>query len=227
MRRAAPFKPRISFHFLPLPINSKLERDLSTLHRSHHGPSLWAWDDRSPAGAHATKTANTTARGKGRKRKRGDNGRGAQAQAPDDDDNDGPAPVHVPIFPKLTSLLLEMLDFTDAVPGSGVLYDLVLSASSGARRTKTPLTTLCIDDCVIRRNRLKRSRRSSVTSGGTNGLKVFKLLLCPRSGVRRSHPIDSTPRSGLHLVFGICSRYIFRDHDILRCAFCLIGRKIV
>jgi len=36
--------------------------------------------------------------------------------------------VHVPLFPKLASLLLETLDFTDvsAVPGSGIVYDLVL-----------------------------------------------------------------------------------------------------
>jgi len=42
---------------------------------------------------------------------------------PDDDDNDRPAPVYVPLFPKLASLLLETLDFTDAsaVPGSGIV----------------------------------------------------------------------------------------------------------
>jgi len=96
------------------------------------------------------KCANTTARGEERKRKRGDNGRGAQAQPENDDDNDRLAPVHVPIFPKLTSLLLEFLDFTDAVPGSGVLYDLVLSAVQRRKENTTPLTTLYIDRCVIR-----------------------------------------------------------------------------
>jgi len=73
------------------------------------------------------KLANTMARGKGGKRKRGDGDRGARAQVPDNDNKHGPAPVHVPIFPKLMSLLLLTLDFTDAVSGSGVLYDLVLS----------------------------------------------------------------------------------------------------
>jgi len=87
------------------------------------------------------KPANTTARG--------DDARGARARAPDDDDNHGPAPIHMPVFPKLTSLLLESLDFHDAVPGWGVLYDLILSVVQRRTATKTPLTTLCIDNCVI------------------------------------------------------------------------------
>jgi len=78
----------------------------------------------------------------------GRDGRGAQAQASDDNDNDNddaPAPMHVPIFPKLTSLLLEKLSFTDAVP------DLVMSAVQWRMANKTPLTTLCIDRCAIRK----------------------------------------------------------------------------
>jgi len=99
--------------------------------------------------------ANTTVRGKPGKSKCGDNGRGAQAHALNDDDNDGPATVHVSIFPKLTSLLLEMLYFTDAVPGSGVLYDLVMSAVQLRKANKTPLTTLYIDNCVIQEEQAK------------------------------------------------------------------------
>jgi len=98
------------------------------------------------------KRPNATTRGKGRKRKRGDKGRGVRAQAPNDDDN---AQVHVPIFPKLTSLRLEMLDFTDEVPGSGALYDLVMSAVQRRKANKTPLTTLCIDCCLIREEQAK------------------------------------------------------------------------
>jgi len=94
------------------------------------------------------KRANTTARGIRGKRKRGDKGRGARAQVPDDD-NDGPAPAHVPIFPKLRSLMLKGLDFSDAVPGSGDLYDLILSAVQRRKVNKRPLTTLCITNCVI------------------------------------------------------------------------------
>ena len=76
-----------------------------------------------------------------------------QAYAPNDDDNDWPAPVHVPIFPKLTSLLLEMLDFGDAVPVSGGLYDPVMSTVKRRKASKAPLTTLYIDNCVIREER--------------------------------------------------------------------------
>jgi len=48
------------------------------------------------------------------------------------------------------SLLLEMLYVSDPVPGLGVLYDLVMSAAQLRKANKTPLTTLCIDNCVIR-----------------------------------------------------------------------------
>jgi len=91
-------------------------------------------------------------RGKGHKRRRGDNGRGTRRQAANNNnDNDSvSAPVLVPIFPKLTSLLLEMLYFNDVVPGSGALHDLVLSAVKRRKAKKTPLSTLCIAHCVIR-----------------------------------------------------------------------------
>jgi len=105
------------------------------------------------------KLANTMARGKGGKRKRGDGDRGARAQVPDNDNKHGPAPVHVPIFPKLTSLLLLTLDFTDAVSGSGVLYDLVLSTVQWRKANKTPLTTLCINNCVIREEQAKALKK--------------------------------------------------------------------
>jgi len=88
----------------------------------------------------ASNRADTTACGKGGKKKRSNNGRDAQAQA---------------IFPKLTSLLLEMLDFTDVVPGSGVLYDLVMSAVKRRKAIQTPLTALCIDSCVISERQAK------------------------------------------------------------------------
>ena len=87
------------------------------------------------------KQANTTTCGKGRKRKCGDEGRGAQAQVANNDDDDGLAPVHVPIFPKLMFLLLEVLDFSDEVPDSGVLYDLVMGAVQRRKTNKTPVTT--------------------------------------------------------------------------------------
>jgi len=99
--------------------------------------------------------ADATIRRKGGKRKRGDNGRGSRAQVPDNDHSRGPITAHVPIFPKLTSLLLETLDFTDAVFGSGVMYDLVLSAVQWRKANKTLLTALCIDNCVISEEQAK------------------------------------------------------------------------
>jgi len=88
--------------------------------------------------------------GRGGKRKRGDNDRTTGPQVPDDSDGNGPAPVHVWIFPKLTSLLLEELNFADAVPGLGVLYDLILSAVQRLKANEMPLTALHIDYCMIR-----------------------------------------------------------------------------
>jgi hypothetical protein len=82
-------------------------------------------------------------------RKCGDNSGGVQLQVQNDDENDGPAPVRVPIFPKLTSLTLDSLDFNDVVPGSGVLFDLIVNALWRRKVNNTPLTTLSIDDCVI------------------------------------------------------------------------------
>jgi len=95
--------------------------------------------------------ANTTAGGNGGKCKRGDDANGAWARAPDNDDNDnhGPAPVHMPPFPKLTSLLLKELDFSNTVPGWDDLYDLIVSMVEQREATKTPLKTLCIERCVI------------------------------------------------------------------------------
>jgi len=103
------------------------------------------------------KRANTAARGKGGKSKCGGKGKGsAGAQVRYVDiDNHGPGPMHIPIFPKLTSLLLEMVYFSDTVPGSGALCDLVMDAVKRRKEHKTPLTTLCIDNCVIREEQAK------------------------------------------------------------------------
>jgi len=77
-----------------------------------------------------------------------DNGRGGQVQAANDNDNHAPAPVHVPIFPKLTSLRLKSLDFSN----SGVMFDLVINVIQQRKVNKAPLTTLCIEKCVIGEN---------------------------------------------------------------------------
>jgi len=91
--------------------------------------------------------AITPPRGKGRKRGRGDNCRGPQWQTPNN--NSLSALVLMPIFPKLTSLLLEKLDFTHVVPGSGVLYDLILNAVKRRRAKKPLVSAMCITRCAI------------------------------------------------------------------------------
>jgi len=83
---------------------------------------------------------------KGHKRSRSDNGRGTGAQVPNDDDKNAPGPVDVPTFPKLTSLLLEMLLFRNAAP---VLHDLILTALKWRKAEKIPFSTLRITHCMI------------------------------------------------------------------------------
>jgi len=92
------------------------------------------------------KWANSTTHREERQRK---HGRAALAQAPDNGDSDELTPIHVPIFPKLTSLLLQLLYFTDEVPGSGTLYDLVRNTVQRRKASETPLTTLCVNNCAI------------------------------------------------------------------------------
>jgi len=89
----------------------------------------------------------------GRKWRHGDNGRGTRRRASNNKNNNRScvsAPVQVPIFPKLTSLLFEMLDFNNIwVPGLGFHFDLILSAVRRRKANETPLTTLCINRCMI------------------------------------------------------------------------------
>jgi len=80
-----------------------------------------------------------------------DNDEGTQEQASDNDNNNNSvsAPMQVPIFPKLTSLLLESLNFIALVPNSGILYDIVLSVVNLRKAEKTPLSMLRITHCTI------------------------------------------------------------------------------
>jgi len=52
-------------------------------------------------------------------------------------------------FPKLTSLLLENLEFGEALPCSKVLYDDLACTLRRRKENRTPLKTLCVDCCVI------------------------------------------------------------------------------
>jgi len=61
----------------------------------------------------------------------------------------GPCAAPTSPFPKLTSLLLENLDFGEAMPRSKALYDDFACTLRRRKENKTPLKTLCIDRCVI------------------------------------------------------------------------------
>ncbi|KAI9430730.1 hypothetical protein F5148DRAFT_191660 [Russula earlei] len=90
------------------------------------------------------KRTNATPALQGKKKRRGN-----PAQASND------APAHVPIFPKLTTLVLEMLDFSDRVAPSGILYDVLTNAFKWRKSNKPRLRTLGINSCVISMKRAK------------------------------------------------------------------------
>jgi hypothetical protein len=97
------------------------------------------------------KPTNATSRSKGKKGKR-DNRQATNSVAG--------AHAHATPFPKLTSLLLENLDFGANLPPSGVLYDALANTLRRRKENEVPLKTLCIDRCVIsikRTNCLKRN----------------------------------------------------------------------
>ena len=52
-------------------------------------------------------------------------------------------------FPKLTSLLLENMDFGEAFFRSNHLYDVLACTLRRRKENRTPLKTLCLDCCVI------------------------------------------------------------------------------
>jgi hypothetical protein len=85
---------------------------------------------------------------KGKRKKRGDSGSSAIR---------APGPI---IFPNLTSLLLENLDFTETKPRSGVLYDVLANGLRQRDSTyNVPIRNIRVDHCVIpvkRANALKR-----------------------------------------------------------------------
>ncbi|KAH9001833.1 hypothetical protein EDB86DRAFT_2848439 [Lactarius hatsudake] len=83
--------------------------------------------------------------GKGRKSRRGK--RDVPPQAADN------APVSVPIFPKLTSLLVKKFDFSELVPHTGVVYDILMTAIRRRKSHKIPLKRLSIDRSIISEKR--------------------------------------------------------------------------
>jgi len=77
--------------------------------------------------------------GTGRERRLGDDGSGTRSSVS--------APVL--IFPKLTFLLLENLNYKRVVPDSGVLFNLLLGAVKRRKEMEMPLTTLVINNSSL------------------------------------------------------------------------------
>ena len=99
-------------------------------------------------------STNATSRGKGKGRRRGN--RLTQTQAT----NDVPD-AHAPAtpFPKLTTLLLEDLDFGADILHGGVLYDVLANTLWRRKESYTPLKTLRVDRCVISVERVSCMKR--------------------------------------------------------------------
>ena len=90
------------------------------------------------------KSSNVTSGRKGKNRRHDE--RATQAQVTS---TVGPCAAPTSPFPKLTSLLLENLDFGEAMPRSKALYDDLACTLRRRKEGKTPLKTLCVDRCVI------------------------------------------------------------------------------
>lgn len=90
-------------------------------------------------------TSKQSNNGKGKKNRRGK--RDVPPQAADN------APVCVPIFPKLTSLLVKKFDFSELVPHSGAVYDVLMTAIRRRKSHKIPLKMLSIDRSILSEKR--------------------------------------------------------------------------
>jgi hypothetical protein len=58
-------------------------------------------------------------------------------------------PVSPPIFPQLKSLHLKGFDFSELVPQTGNVYDVLVTAIQRRKNRKKPLKTLCIDRSIL------------------------------------------------------------------------------
>jgi hypothetical protein len=85
------------------------------------------------------------------------------------------------LFPKLTSLLLQDLDFDIAVPYSGVLYDVLVNALRWRETNMSLVKTLTIDSCVIttiQANSLKKHVREFSWYGDKCPLDLHEWEAC-------------------------------------------------
>jgi hypothetical protein len=94
------------------------------------------------------KPVRTTSGGKGRRR--GDRDLQAQAQGADD------IAAHVPlVFPKLTTLVLRDLDFSENVPRCGNLFDVLMDLLRQRKSHNVAMKSLIIEYSIIATNRAR------------------------------------------------------------------------
>jgi hypothetical protein len=90
------------------------------------------------------KSVSTTPGGRKRKQKRKRGVRNAQAQGADN------STAHIrPPFPKLKTLVLRRMDFSENVPHRGKLYDVLMNAIRQRQSYNVPLESLIIESSVI------------------------------------------------------------------------------
>jgi len=109
---------------------------ITTLEASGHGTSTLLRTITPPRPLKQAKDG----RGRGNKR-----GRKNVPSQPDE--------VYVPIFPQLTSLLVKKFDFSELVPHSGIVYDVLMTALRRRKSHKVPLKMLSIERSLLSQKR--------------------------------------------------------------------------
>lgn len=108
------------------------------------------------------KSANTPSGSKGKKKrgKRDNRATRGQCQAANNTAGSSRATLTAAPFPKLTSLLLENLNFNIAVPSVGILGDALVNTLRRRKTdSKTPVKTLTVDNCVITASRANNMQK--------------------------------------------------------------------
>jgi hypothetical protein len=117
------------------------------------------------------KPVSRTSGGKGRRRRRSD--RDAQVQRADD--TVGYVP---PVFPKLKTLVLKELDFSENVPRCGNLYDILMNLLRRRKSHNVALKSLIIEYSIITANRADALER------------LVPEFHCGKEGRLSSHDLD-------------------------------------
>jgi hypothetical protein len=114
---------------------------VTTIEASGHGTSTLLQTITPPRVP--TKQANNN---KGKKRR-------GKRDLPSQQAADSSAPVCAPIFPKLTSLLVKKFDFSEVVPHSGIVYDVLVTVIKRRKSHKIQLKMLSIDRSILSQKR--------------------------------------------------------------------------